>query len=328
MWVGARAGGRDHPRSRGVYQCGASTRSPGAGSSPLARGLHRVPPHEARVGRIIPARAGFTRGRPRCAPGPCGSSPLARGLRGPRHERHPGPGIIPARAGFTQSALASAVSHPGSSPLARGLPTENWNQLADARIIPARAGFTYRRVPGGSSRRDHPRSRGVYARRWRRRRGGRGSSPLARGLRGFDRTSCAGDVDHPRSRGVYRLLDARPGRAVGSSPLARGLPERPSGRLSRGRIIPARAGFTPPPAGSWSPRTDHPRSRGVYPKPARSAGRRMGSSPLARGLLLRPGLRPGRHGIIPARAGFTYEPDHHARHDRDHPRSRGVYSRL
>ena len=52
----------------------------------------------------------------------------------------------------------------------------------------------------------------------------------------------------------------------------------------------------------------------------------LGSSPLARGLLrLHPdGTLLAR--IIPARAGFTadYDPDH--TEDRDHPRSRGVYS--
>ena len=94
---------------------------------------------------------------------------------------------------------------------------------------------------------DHPRSRGVYTRspgaprRWR------GSSPLARGLpiprpgaiptiwiiparAGFTFSAfraCRTPQDHPRSRGVY--LDG---------------PLKP---LVRGRIIPARAGFTPRP---------------------------------------------------------------------------------
>ena len=181
--------------------------------------------------------------------------------------RSPPPGaprIIPARAGFTQSALASAVSHPGSSPLARGLPTENWNQLADARIIPARAGFTYRRVPGGSSRRDHPRSRGVYGPAHAAGGGGHGSSPLARGLlllphiaehgrriiparAGFTAASSWAALaapDHPRSRGVYVRYWWTSAPAAGSSPLARGLPPgNPQGP---------------------SARRDHPRSRGVY----------------------------------------------------------------
>ena len=52
----------------------------------------------------------------------------------------------------------------------------------------------------------------------------------------------------------------------------------------------------------------------------------LGSSPLARGLLPRSGQYHFRHGIIPARAGFTRRPPSSAASQRDHPRSRGVYS--
>ena len=51
----------DHPRSRGVY---GGLFTPGrrkAGSSPLARGLRTSSSSPGRGGRIIPARAGFTR---------------------------------------------------------------------------------------------------------------------------------------------------------------------------------------------------------------------------------------------------------------------------
>mgnify|MGYP001641158710 CR=1 FL=1 len=91
------------------------------GSSPLARGLLNLPGVRKSVGRIIPARAGFTTipvGRlaligdhPRSrgvyddrgaqCPGVGGSSPLARGLRVSCGFRRRGPRIIPARAGFT-----------------------------------------------------------------------------------------------------------------------------------------------------------------------------------------------------------------------------------
>ena len=174
---------------------------------------------------------------------------------------------------------------------------------------------------------------------------GRGSSPLARGLRlasggwgvglgiiparaGFTpprRSRPRRPWDHPRSRGVYdgdkwliRYLH-------GSSPLARGLPGQPVGDLRRVRIIPARAGFTArsPPARRASP--DHPRSRGVY---FPSAARRLdgsGSSPLARGLQLPSEGEPAPHGIIPARAGFTGRHQMTPTRHQDHPRSRGVY---
>ena len=114
---------------------------------------------------------------------------------------------------------------------------------------------------------------------------------------------------------------------TGSSPLARGLPGRGGGAAPGDRIIPARAGFTaerPSRRRGWR---DHPRSRGVYrPAPTNSSSA-SGSSPLARGLPDQPPDPPGGVRIIPARAGFTLGrmgPDHG---DRDHPRSRGVYSR-
>ena len=152
---------------------------------------------------------------------------------------------------------------------------------------------------------DHPRSRGVYACAWVRRRMPAGSSPLARGLpddaraeadrfriiparAGFTGApSCTGGVhrDHPRSRGVYSRGFATTSRMAGSSPLARGL--RP---------------FLCPPV-----RTH------------------VGSSPLARGLLASQPSPLSARGIIPARAGFTPHPSADPYSLVDHPRSRGVY---
>ena len=70
-------------------------------------------------------------------------------------------------------------------------------------------------------------------------------------------------------------------------------------------IIPARAGFTI--------------------RQALCGGGCSGSSPLARGLLVRPRLHTAECRIIPARAGFTRE--YYCSHSEvaDHPRSRGVY---
>ena len=193
-----------------------------------------------------------------------------------------------------------------------------------------------------------------------------GSSPLARGLQqgghqvaggggiiparaGFTSTPATTSRswrDHPRSRGVY--LYARDDVTVlaGSSPLARGLPHHPGRRLPVPRIIPARAGFTPRGRRVLGRRGDHPRSRGVYQATAPRTLARSGSSPLARGLQV-PDVVDGQlHGIIPARAGFTYEfcaasapgriiparagftspRGRPACRVRDHPRSRGIYS--
>ena len=92
------------------------------------------------------------------------------------------------------------------------------------------------------------------------------------------------------------------------------------------RIIPARAGFTPLAPHCVVQYRDHPRSRGVYAPTPSSNPDGLGSSPLARGLLLRLRRRAVRRGIIPARAGFTPPEAAGWRRRTDHPRSRGVYS--
>ena len=196
------------------------------GSSPLARGLLRRNFSRECLPRIIPARAGFTTGElggslqradhPRsrgvystplsATASPRGSSPLARGLRyAPAHFRSH-QGIIPARAGFT--CMLSTLSpgtwdHPrsrgvyastplprgtvrGSSPLARGLRVTGITAWKPRRIIPARAGFTPTRPRRRHTRRDHPRSRGVYFAHRLAEIDVTGSSPLARGLLASD----------------------------------------------------------------------------------------------------------------------------------------------
>ena len=192
----------DHPRSRGVYEALASGPYQGPGSSPLARGL----PFEAAFAkadtRIIPARAGFTKGRADLVPRE-EDHPRSRGvyvvvLTEPALRRW----IIPARAGFTHrhpGRHGRGRDHPrsrgvyadawiihaawaGSSPLARGLPSPARPAQTTARIIPARAGFTGKTGPFDWASRDHPRSRGVYCRPHPGAGAPGGSSPLARGL--------------------------------------------------------------------------------------------------------------------------------------------------
>ena len=214
------------------------------------------------------------------------------------------------------------------------------------RIIPARAGFTFQFSLRKASAQDHPRSRGVYESGNWSAVAGRGSSPLARGLRGRGRrgpptgriiparagfTVTKGgqswsERDHPRSRGVYGLGWCSCPRPEGSSPLARGLPAGVLQRSVGPGIIPARAGFTCQRQERRLERQDHPRSRGVYFTRFLDHLSEMGSSPLARGLLRprRPLWRRSR--IIPARAGFTCSRKRRFRSARDHPRSRGVYS--
>ena len=335
----------DHPRSRGVYSAHCVDVLRADGSSPLARGLHGAVVAAALDAGIIPARAGFTYGgsavpgddadHPRSrgvytassgtAPATWGSSPLARGLPdGPRRLPFPG-GIIPARAGFTRNGAASSIVLLGSSPLARGLQAYRDTPEQRRRIIPARAGFTHHRPSPGPRWADHPRSRGVYPGFFTWAVTVPGSSPLARGLHGCrgpsdrrgriiparagftcsPRSCCAQGRDHPRSRGVYVSRTSTRSDKCGSSPLARGLRRRRFHRGSSRRIIPARAGFTAQQANGASASADHPRSRGVYVYPSRYVNGTVGSSPLARGLPRRAGLRRRGPRIIPARAGFT-----------------------
>ena len=197
---------------------------------------------------------------------------------------------------------------PGSSPLARGLPGEEAAVEALVGIIPARAGFTSARRRRASSPADHPRSRGVYSRRiaW-----------------------AASHRDHPRSRGVYPPRRNPITVTQGSSPLARGLPQKTHRTVGQPRIIPARAGFTHQFVFVIGFSQDHPRSRGVYPRPPQTQITRVriiparagftsttsptrtcasGSSPLARGLPPRSDPAPAQPRIIPARAGFTRTP--------------------
>ena len=216
----------------------------------------------------------------------------------------------------------------GSSPLARGLLSSYPQLLLAPGIIPARAGFTSCRTWRRSTRRDHPRSRGVYGRRTGARCPSTGSSPLARGLRevfgdlppvngiiparaGFTSTRRARPsppLDHPRSRGVYETFGIAYQRDAGSSPLARGLHEVAKPTAEAVGIIPARAGFTCGRHRCGPGSGDHPRSRGVYATSAAVRTCSPGSSPLARGLLADGDQQTGTRGIIPARAGFTAGP--------------------
>ena len=252
-----------------------------------------------------PARAGFT-GTTRSEKFPAWDHPRSRGVYA------------------SSSRFCSTVT--GSSPLARGLPER---ASPPARCPP-----------------DHPRSRGVYRPEVDHGLYSEGSSPLARGLRpqrrlqspkigiiparaGFTQAIRAGHrthQDHPRSRGVYKPSEAEPQLVAGSSPLARGLPHSHTGGRIVGRIIPARAGFTPAQPERVRTVADHPRSRGVYVDVTAYSSKERGSSPLARGLLSVDLVDAGGVGIIPARAGFTDWRASSGPSPADHPRSRGVYA--
>ena len=261
---------------------------------------------DATDGGIIPARAGFTRRCP-MRPSSWGDHPRSRGVYG--------------------MAGGEPVPPSGSSPLARGLQWERQGKYWRKGIIPARAGFTSSSPGMGASAKDHPRSRGVYGIAIPALDPLPGSSPLARGLPKPRRRARKGFRDHPRSRGVYITAPLSLPQVVGSSPLARGLQRNSARRARDDGIIPARAGFTVMSAGRRAHRADHPRSRGVYIVNCGLGHSQIGSSPLARGLLLGTTQQVVLPGIIPARAGFTFYGGGPGLRLGDHPRSRGVYWR-
>ena len=212
----------DHPRSRGVYRPRVSGDAGRWGSSPLARGLPTGAAALRTRSRIIPARAGFTA---RC-------SARFRSTRDHPRSR----GVYPTETRVITTA-------PGSSPLARGLRHQGVRRLRVAGIIPARAGFTPGRRWSASSRRDHPRSRGVYEGPWTAP-VDVGDHPRSRGVYEGPWTAPVDVGDHPRSRGVYTRMSRATAWTMGSSPLARGLRPRRALPQQPGGIIPARAGFT------------------------------------------------------------------------------------
>ena len=152
-----------------------------------------------------------------------------------------------------------------------------------------------------------------------------GRSPTRPGFIGS--SSLLGQVllDHPRSRGVYALPCEPAPAGLGSSPLARGLPVQVETVAGRVRIIPARAGFTTSLPPRRTVNRDHPRSRGVYRNCGAPFVPKIGSSPLARGLLQAVDKVAYLRRIIPARAGFTAHRSRGCCWRSDHPRSRGVY---
>ena len=193
--------------------------------------------------RIIPAHAGFT---------------TARCLRAPGRWDHP------RTRGVYVTSVSPTHSTMGSSPHTRGLRAPSVSHPSGCRIIPAHAGFTP--VTSSLARRapDHPRTRGVYARRARASRPRRGSSPHTRGLRRSLRRPRLARTDHPRTRGVYHPAPGDLSHRTGSSPHTRGLLTHPQHHVPAPGIIPAHAGFTDMCVLRLSVCRDHPRTRGVY----------------------------------------------------------------
>ena len=173
-----------------------------------------------------------------------------------------------------------------------------------------------------------------------------GSSPLARGTLSRHRAQLlklgliparAGNTwcsparliwrgAHPRSRGEHTRPMSLNLLSGGSSPLARGTQHAQKGTNPKTGLIPARAGNTRLPRSLTRCEWAHPRSRGEHEVSLSLMASRMGSSPLARGTLLKSGKTSQYAGLIPARAGNTKFGDFVAVEVWAHPRSRGEHA--
>ena len=354
-----------HPRSRGEHAGAECLALVCGGSSPLARGTLRLHLCDSIRVRFIPARAGNTRGHPprpalhpvhprsrgehaswRSPASPStGSSPLARGTRTlPRKPLVPCP-VHPRSRGEHRLLSPRATPPTGSSPLARGTPEDGSVVARYDRFIPARAGNTRPKSARTTRVPVHPRSRGEHAAATPGAAMSPGSSPLARGthhqelpvlgVRRFIPARAGNTRDrhvpatsmpvHPRSRGEHLIISPILYWNDGSSPLARGTRTGAARRWTPIRFIPARAGNTSAARRRRGSLPVHPRSRGEHVREPRDAGRRFGSSPLARGTPRRLVGVEALFRFIPARAGNTLRRLRASAPRPVHPRSRGEH---
>ena len=188
----------------------------------------------------------------------------------------------------------------------------------------------------------HPRVRGEHSSRRCAASRRAGSSPRARGTRVSSSTSwnrtrfipaCAGNTFpvppargsypvHPRVRGEHRIGFSRFIAAVGSSPRARGTHLSAVGERRRCRFIPACAGNTIAARNPAVTPPVHARVRGEHVRRGENGALQLGSSPRARGTLLKNNLTLAQGRFIPACAGNTAARTFTATTEAVHPRVR------
>ena len=154
--------GSAHPRACGENIRPRSSNISRPGSSPRVRGK---PVDDGAVGgfpRLIPARAGKTRGHP------------VHRLKEAAH---------PRACGENLPKPPETTADDGSSPRVRGKPDDAVDDAADDRLIPARAGKTHQGHWGGGGVWAHPRACGENPSTDGRSSAGAGSSPRVRGKR-------------------------------------------------------------------------------------------------------------------------------------------------
>ena len=213
------------------------------------------------------------------------------------------------------------------------------------RFIPASAGNTRSTRYAGSSVSVHPRERGEHVWAWQRKQCHIGSSPRARGTPEMSSwhnprprfiPASAGNTPigrigriwasvHPRERGEH--VNSPGGVPVprGSSPRARGTPTGVTGGVIIDRFIPASAGNTLLAKALRFMHAVHPRERGEHPALLSNINQTTGSSPRARGTLLRQVLIAPCWRFIPASAGNTRHGIARRPVSAVHPRERGEH---
>ncbi len=192
-------------------------------------------------------------------------------------------------------------------------------------LIPACAGNTGQLLSQLVLDGAHPRLRGEHWKTFWAALSSPGSSPPARGTPADEDGSdgddglipaCAGNTQkrpscrstdraHPRLRGEHIWSGVIDAMAAGSSPPARGTPGVPSGSGFMSGLIPACAGNTDTYTGPNSPSAAHPRLRGEHARCATASIFRRGSSPPARGTLIKTWAARFDGRLIPACAGNT-----------------------
>ena len=339
----------------------------GEGSSPRVRGKPRRLASALRALRLIPARAGKTRGRGSLLehggahPRACGENALAsmgaytgNGSSPRVRGKHPTVDVpaapvrlIPARAGKTSPKLLLRCGRSGSSPRVRGKHLADAPHPAVSGLIPARAGKTRGGCTSPTSRPAHPRACGENTWQMLLTQLSVGSSPRVRGKRvvavrplhqdrliparagktSTRRPSRPSTRAHPRACGENDTGKGCGFPCPGSSPRVRGKRTRRPGRAGSPGLIPARAGKTSPSGAPRSWGTAHPRACGENGSDPDSVRNSLGSSPRVRGKLLALGAHCPPRGLIPARAGKTPCGSGARGRTRAHPRACGENKR-
>ena len=155
---------------------------------------------------------------------------------------------------------------------------------------------------------------------------GEGLIPAGAGQTGSATRQSPARSAHPRWRGADWRLLRRSLRWTGSSPLARGRRFFSFHQRVGARLIPAGAGQTEFQTIKYVPPAAHPRWRGADWESERFMSSGLGSSPLARGRLVRLWDGDWRFGLIPAGAGQTVGRCRCRSSRAAHPRWRGADS--